>query len=313
MGSRVRLGAGDLPGSPSDEVVRSASPSGSAQVRLPYVPPLGVDRMLTFLGDRAIPGVEEVRERTYRRSISTPGGAVTIALAPGAEDVGLRIDGDDARGIAAAIDSGRRLLDLDVDPAAVARTLGRDPLLRPLVRSHRGVRVPGAADGFELVVRAILGQQVSVAGARTMLGRVASRFGTPLPSGVPDVVTLFPSAERLTDAPLEELGITSGRAGAIRRVATLVADGALDLSTSGDPDAAVDRLLEVSGIGPWTCEYVRMRAFGDRDAFPATDLGVRRAFERLGLDASPRAILDRAEAWRPWRAYAVLLLWSHDG
>jgi AraC family transcriptional regulator of adaptative response / DNA-3-methyladenine glycosylase II len=278
-------------------------------IDLAFRPPLPVDPLLTFLRERAIPGVEEVRGRTYRRSISTPQGPVAIALESGTGDVPVRLDVRDARAIPAAVEIARRLFDLDVDPGAVARTLGRDPILRPLVRSHRGIRIPGAADGFELVVRAVIGQQVSVAGARTMLGRVASRFGTPLPSGEDDAVSLFPGAERLNDAPLEGLGITSRRADAIRRVATLVADGELDLSISGDPDSAVDTLLEVSGIGPWTCEYVRMRAFGDRDAFPARDLGVRRAFERLGLEATPRAILDRAEAWRPWRAYAAMLLW----
>jgi AraC family transcriptional regulator, regulatory protein of adaptative response / DNA-3-methyladenine glycosylase II len=159
-------------------------------------------------------------------------------------------------------------------------------------------------------VRAVIGQQVSVAGARTMLGRIAKRFGEPLAHVDGEVTTLFPGAERLAGAPLEWLGITSRRVDAIRRVAALVAQGELDLSTSGDPDAAVAALLEVSGIGPWTCEYVRMRAFGDRDAFPAGDLGVRRGFERLELDARPGAILDRAEAWRPWRAYAAMLLWT---
>ena len=231
-----------------------------------------------------------------------------IALTAGPE--GARLDVRDARAIPATVEIARRLFDLDIDPAAVARTLGRDPVLRPLVRSRRGIRVPGAADGFELVVRAVIGQQVSVAGARTMLGRIAKRFGEPLAHVGGEVTMLFPGAERLAGAPLEWLGITSRRVHAIRRVAALVAQGELDLSTSGDPDAAVAALLEVSGIGPWTCEYVRMRAFGDRDAFPAGDLGVRRGFERLELDARPGAILDRAEAWRPWRAYAAMLLWT---
>ena len=266
--------------------------------------------LLSFLRDRAIAGVEEVRGPTYRRSISTRGGPVTFALSLGAEDAHVWLDVPAAPASPAVVDSARRLLDLDADPRAVARTLERDPILRPLARSHRGIRVPGAADGFELVVRAIIGQQVSVAGARTMLGRIAAGFGAPLDDADGDVMTLFPWAERLADAPLEGLGITARRVDAIRRVAALVAAGDLDLSPHGDPDAAVATLFEVSGIGPWTCEYVRMRAFGDRDAFPPGDLGVRRGFERLGLDTTPRAILDRAEAWRPWRAYAAMLLWA---
>ncbi len=285
-------------------------PTRGSTLTLRYAPPFAAQPLLSFLRDRAILGVEEVQGSTYRRSISTPGGPVTFALWPGAQDDGVGLDVPAAPAMSAVIETARRLFDLDADPEAVARTLDRDPILRPLVRSHRGIRVPGAAGGFELVVRAIVGQQVSVAGARTMLGRIAARFGEPLARVDGDVTTLFPGAERLADAPLEGLGITSRRADAIRRVATLVAERELDLSTSSDPDAAVATLLEVSGIGPWTCEYVRMRVFGDRDAFPHGDLGVRRGFERLGLDATPGAILDRAEAWRPWRAYAAMLLWA---
>jgi AraC family transcriptional regulator of adaptative response / DNA-3-methyladenine glycosylase II len=196
------------------------------------------------------------------------------------------------------------VFDLDADPTAIARTLERDPALRPLVRSHPGIRLPGAADGFEVAVRAIVGQQVSVAAARTVLGRIASRFGSPLDGG-----TVFPTAEGLAAAPLEVLGIVGRRAGAIRRVATLVGEGELDLSGVGDRDETVERLLQVDGIGPWTAEYIRMRALRDPDAFVAGDLGVRRAFERLGLDSNPRTIVARAEAWRPWRAYATMLLW----
>jgi AraC family transcriptional regulator of adaptative response / DNA-3-methyladenine glycosylase II len=177
------------------------------------------------------------------------------------------------------------------------------------VLAHPGIRLPGAADGFELAVRAIVGQQVSVTAAQTMLGRIAARFGTPLEGAIP---MLFPSAEALAEAPLEELGVIGRRASAIRRVAAMVAGGELDLSGSSDPDETVGRLLELEGIGPWTAEYIRMRALRDPDAFVSSDLGVRHAFERLGLDETPHAIVARAEAWRPWRAYAAMLLWRLD-
>lgn len=284
-------------------------------IRLAYLPPFPAEQLLTFLRDRSIRGVEEVRGMTYRRSLSTPHGPVIVTLTPAETEDQVRLEAtvEDVRALGPTVRIARSLFDLDADPAAVARTLGRDPLLRPIVRSSRGIRLPGTADGFELAVRAILGQQVSVAAARTMLGRVAEHFGASLANGVGDVVALFPQAETLTDAPLERLGITSRRAAAIRHVAAMVAGGELDLSGRGDPDEMIRKLLSVRGVGPWTGEYVRMRALRDPDAFPATDLGVRRAFERLGLDPSPRAIIERAEAWRPWRAYAAMLLWQHDG
>jgi AraC family transcriptional regulator of adaptative response / DNA-3-methyladenine glycosylase II len=274
--------------------------------------------LLGFLDARAIRGVEEVRGSTYRRTLAIPGGPAVIALTPrpGGGPVDLDVtacdDGlDRAAATRAAGRVARRLFDLDADPVAIARTLGRDPALRPLVRAHRGIRVPGAADGFELVVRAIIGQQVSVPAARTMLGRIAERFGSR--DRTDEVVaTVFPGPDRLAEAPLEALGVTGRRSRTIRRIAAMIERGELDLTGRTDADRTIDTLLEVEGIGPWTAEYVRMRALGDPDAFPASDLGVRRAFATRGLDARPRAIADRAEAWRPFRAYAAMLLWTHE-
>jgi AraC family transcriptional regulator of adaptative response / DNA-3-methyladenine glycosylase II len=282
---------------------------------LRYRPPLAVEPLLRFLRDRAVPGVEEVTATTYRRSLGTPAGPAVLALEPipGTERVRLDVTAEDARAVPAAVAAARRILDLDADPVAVAETLGRDPLLRPLIRRLPGIRLPGAAAGFEVVVRAILGQQVSVPAARTMLGRVAGAYGDRSPSADPGIAVLFPEPETLAEAPLERLGITGGRALAIRRVATMTAGGELDLTGRGDPHDAIGRLLDVTGIGPWTAQYVRMRALHDPDAFPAGDLGVRRAFERLGLDPSPRTISIRAERWRPWRAYATMLLWEVEG
>lgn len=272
---------------------------------LPFQPPLPAASLLRFLGDRAIPGVEVVVGPSYRRWVSTAGGPVVLTVAVEGDRVELR-----GRAAPDLVRMSRTLFDLDADPDDVLAVLGRDPVLGPVARRNRGVRVPGAADGFELVVRAILGQQVSVPAARTVLGRVAARFGPPMPSGDAAVALVFPTAGALAEAGLEELGVTGRRAATIRRVAGLVAGGELDLGPGADPDQTIGRLLELDGIGPWTADYVRMRALGDRDAFPVGDLGVRRAAERLGLDPAPRALLARADRWRPWRAYAAMLLWG---
>lgn len=272
-------------------------------ISLPFRPPLPAASLLGFLGDRAIPGVEEVVGSTYRRSVPTRGAPAVLAVHASEDRVDLDAPPDPRLAGAA-----RALFDLDADPGEVAAALRTDPVLALLVRRRRGVRVPGAADRFELLVRAVLGQQVSVPAARTMLGRVADRFGAVAPTGHPGIVRVFPRPDALAEAGLEALGITGRRARTIRRVAGLVARGEIDLAA--DADEVAGRLLELDGIGPWTVDYVRMRAFGDRDAFPVGDLGLRRAAERLGLDPAPRALLARAEAWRPWRAYAAVLLWG---
>ncbi|MGZ5354663.1 MAG: DNA-3-methyladenine glycosylase family protein, partial [Actinomycetota bacterium] len=206
----------------------------------------------------------------------------------------------------------RRLLDLDADPETIDGTLSADPALRPLVRRTPGVRVPGAVDGLELAVRAVLGQQVTVRAARTLAGRLVERLGAPLDRPVGAVTHAFPSADRLAEAPEAGLGMPDGRARTIHRLAELVALGGLDLSGAADRDETLRRLADVPGVGPWTCAYVAMRALGDPDAFPAGDLGLRRGLERLGFEATPAAILARGERWRPWRAYAVMRLWLAD-
>ena len=296
-------------GTTPSAVIRASRAGGQLSLALPFRAPLDAAGLLAFLGDRAIPGVEEARGSTFSRSVSTAHGSAVVSLTVEEEHARLDVAFEDVRSLPPTVRAARSLFDLDVDPAPVARTLAADPVMRPLVLAHPGHRLPGAADGLELAVRAIVGQQVSVAAARTMLGRIAVRSGTPLAGAIP---MAFPSAATLADAPLEELGIIGRRASAIRRVAAMVAGGELDLSGSGDPDETVERLLELEGIGPWTAEYIRMRALRDPDAFVSSDLGVRHAFERLGLDATPHAIVARAEAWRPWRAYAAMLLWRLD-
>ena len=285
---------------------------GSVRKRLRCRPPIAIDPLLRFLGDRAIPGVESFDGTTFRRAVRIPDGAhAVIALTPRLDrnEVILQLDGDEAAQEASLIPIARRLLDLDADPAVIDAALRSDPALRPLVRATPGIRVPGAADGFELVVRAILGQQVSVRAARTFAGRIAVASGTRLERPLGGISHLFPTAEQLAGNSLGSIGLTTARAATLQRVAELVASGELDLSGTADREATTERLLAVPGIGPWTAAYIAMRALRDPDAFPVGDLGVRLGFEALGLPSAPTDRLAYAERWRPWRAYAVMHLW----
>ena len=193
--------------------------------------------------------------------------------------------------------------------------------MRPCARTGRfgvscaaapGTRLPGTTDGFELVVRAIVGQQVSVAGARTTLARIAARFGEPLAAPAGSIVRLFPTPERLAEADPGSLGMPSARAGAIAALARAVAAGELDLTGSAELEATIGALRSIRGIGEWTAAYIAMRALRDPDAFPLGDLGIRHGFGALGLATDPAAMRERAERWRPWRAYAAMHLW-HAG
>jgi AraC family transcriptional regulator of adaptative response / DNA-3-methyladenine glycosylase II len=203
----------------------------------------------------------------------------------------------------------RALFDCEADPQAIDAVLERDPLLAPSVRRRPGLRVPGAVDGFELAVRAILGQQVSVAGARTLAGRLVLRCGPQLAAPHGALTHAFPSPAELAEANLDGLGLTGARIRALRALAEAVASGTLTL----EPGRAAETcaaLVALPGIGPWTAAYIAMRALRSADAFPASDLGLRNAFARAGLAADPRAIEARSQAWRPYRAYAVLHLWT---
>jgi AraC family transcriptional regulator of adaptative response / DNA-3-methyladenine glycosylase II len=201
----------------------------------------------------------------------------------------------------------RRVFDLAADPAQVAAALGGDPLLGPLVRRRPGLRLPGAWDAFECAVRAILGQQVSVAAGRTLATRLVEVAGTPLRAPLDGLTRCFPTPEALAGASLRGLGLTSARAHALRALATAVAEGRLDLE--GPAPEVVEGLRALPGVGDWTAQYVALRALGEPDAFPAADLVLRRM---AGGDApmTTRALEARAEAWRPWRGYAVFHLWA---
>ena len=264
---------------------------------------------MSFLGARAVPGVEEVRDGTYRRAMLQSGGGGVVSMTPRRDHVDLRVSGDEAVEPGELSARVRRAFDLDADPVTIDAALAQDPDLSPLVTRIPGIRVPGTFGGFELVVRAIFGQQVSVAGARTSLGRLVASAGEPLelPSG--GITHVFPTAEHVAELPPEAFGMPRARAETIRRIADLVARGQLDLSAGADAHESLGTLGQVPGIGPWTLGYVAMRALRDPDAFLAGDLGVRKGFEALGLESTQKAMLARAERWRPWRAYAVMHLW----
>jgi len=292
---------------------------GTISLRLAYRAPLHVPSLLEFLETRALPGVEECAGGTYRRGLALPHGSGTVALTPGSRWVSATLRLADVRDLAPAVARCRRLFDLDADPDAVDATLADDPALAAAVRAEPGVRVPRSVDGFEMAVRAIVGQQVSVAGARTTLGRLI-RAARPapieepaelggFPSAEPTELSGFPSAAAVAELPDEAFGMPVARRESIRALARAVAGGELDLEPGTDRDETVKRLMDLPGIGAWTAGYVAMRAIGDPDIFLPTDLAVRRGARALGLPDDPRSLADHAERWRPWRSYALIRLW----
>jgi AraC family transcriptional regulator of adaptative response / DNA-3-methyladenine glycosylase II len=284
-------------GRPPSAVRRGGAPAGLC-LRIAHREPYDRAAILGFYAARAIPGVEVVSEDAYRRTIAWEGGSGVLAVSfvPGGLEV--RVPAGAARGLLGIVARVRRMFDCDADEDAIASCLSRDPGLAPLVARRPGLRVPGAWDAFELVVRAILGQQVSVAGARTLAGKLVSELGESV-AGAPGLERLFPTPAAL--ARVAWRGVPAVRGAAIRAVAEAVAGG-LVLDSGARP-----ALAAIPGIGPWTLEYVALRAFGEPDAFPAGDLVLRRA---LGGELSERALTARAERWRPWRAYAALQLWT---
>jgi AraC family transcriptional regulator, regulatory protein of adaptative response / DNA-3-methyladenine glycosylase II len=260
------------------------------------------------LAATAVQGVEEWRDGAFRRVLTLAHGPAIVALRPGATAVAAQLLVRDARDLPAAVATCRRLLDLDADPAAVDGALARDPVLAPLVRAEPGRRVPGAAGAGEMALRAVLGQQVSTAAARTHAGRLAAALGAPVEDPEGALTREFPCPAAIAAAGPDRLALPRARGRAFIGLAQALASGALDLGAG--PGAAREALSALPGIGPWTVETVAMRALGDRDAFPATDLGVRAAARRLGLPDDAGGLTRHAEGWRPWRAYAVQHLWA---
>ena len=287
---------------------------GGIQLRLPYREPFDAAGLLGFLGARAVPGIESYEGGVYRRTLRLPRGAGTVALSAGEGRVRCVLRLEDLRDLGAAVQRCRRLLDLDADPVAVAEALASDALLAPLVARRPGLRVPGSVDGPELAARAVLGQQVSVAGARTLAGRLVASRGDPLPGTLAEadgpLTHLFPAPAAVAESVAGEIGLPAARHGALVGLARAVGRGEIPLDPGADRDEAGRRLLALDGVGPWTASYVAMRALGDPDAFLATDLGVRRSLARLGRPDDCRSAEALAEGWRPWRSYAVQHLWA---
>ena len=301
-------GAGEnRPVAPHAVATGLAALPGHLALRLPYRPPFDWAGLLGFLGPRAIPGVERVEGDAWMRTVRTPSGPAVLRVRPLPAEPALvlevRAPPEDAPSLVARI---RRLFDLDADPGAIVAHLGRDPLLASHVARRPGLRVPGAWDPFETAVRAILGQQVSVAGATTLAGRLAASHGERFETE--GFFRLFPAAGDLASLPEAGAGMPAARVRAIRAVATAVRSGALDFS--GDRDSVAGSLLALPGIGPWTVGYLGLRVLADPDAFPAGDLGLRQALAAGGSLPSAADVEARAEPWRPYRAYAAMHLWA---
>jgi AraC family transcriptional regulator of adaptative response / DNA-3-methyladenine glycosylase II len=287
-----------------------ATHRGELSLRLPLRAPFFPDNLFGHLAATAVPGVEEWRDGAFRRTLRLPHGPGVATLRPLPDHVACQLALTDLRDLATAVSRCRRLLDLDADPVATGDVLQADPLLAPLVTKAPGRRVPRTVDAAEFALRAVLGQQVSTAAARTHAARLAAACGEPVTDPAGGLTRLFPGPAALASADPELLALPRSRRDTFTGLAAALAAGEIDLGAGSDWQRARERLAALPGIGPWTVETIAMRGLGDPDAFAATDLGVRAAARELGLPGTPAALAARAAAWRPWRAYAVQYLWA---
>jgi AraC family transcriptional regulator of adaptative response / DNA-3-methyladenine glycosylase II len=294
---------------------RVAPGTQGVRLRLGYRPPYDFSAMLGFLDTRSVPGIERVRDGVYERVFRMHGetGRLRVAAIDGEPALQLQVRHPRADVLVDVVARVRRMFDLDAEPQAIAHGLSGDRLLKRLLRKQPGVRVPGSWDGFEIAVRAVLGQQISVAAARTLASRIVQRWGEALSTehGDDALSRVFPTASVLAGAALEEVGVMGQRARTIRGMAAAVAAGEVDFRPERGLDAFVEAWTALPGIGPWTAHYIALRALGHPDAFPAADLILRRRVGG-GQTLSTLALETRSAAWRPWRAYATLLLWRSE-
>nr|WP_283813459.1 AlkA N-terminal domain-containing protein [Bradyrhizobium sp. AUGA SZCCT0177] len=289
--------------------------AGALSVRLPYRPPYDWDAMLSFLSARAIPGVEIVAGDSYRRTIAIGGKCGVISVVPAPKNrIDVRVRFPEMAALPQIIARVRRVFDLAADPDTIGAHLALDPSLAPLVAARPGLRVPGAWDGFELAVRAIFGQQITVPAATKLLGKLVQAFGDPLPPAMTDsegLSHLFPFAARIASSNLATLGMPGARAMAVTSLAQAISADPAIFSRGASLEDAIVKLRALPGIGEWTAQYIAMRELREPDAFPAADIGLLRAMtDGEGRRPSPAELLTRSERWRPWRAYAALHLWA---
>lgn len=272
--------------------------------------------MLRFFEVRAVPGLEHVENGWYSRVIELGGSIGSISVSDCPEQSALRVEirFPELSALPVIIARVRRMFDLSADPAAIAAVLGSDRILEPLVSARPGLRLPGAWDGFELAIRAVLGQQITVKAARNLAARLVASYGTEVgeKAGIPGLTHAFPSPKKFIGIEKTKLGMPRARALTLSNVATASLANPRLFDPYPDLDHAVTRLRAIGGIGEWTAQYIAMRALGETDAFLAGDVGVQKAFVSDGQRPRPADLLARAEAWRPWRAYAVLHLWMAD-
>lgn len=285
-------------------------PAGQPVLRLAYRPPLDFAAMLAFLARRSLPGIEQIHAQSYRRVVVIDGRASVIGVraCPRRHELLLELGDTAAAAIPAVLARVRQVFDLDADLATVHACLQHEPLLAQGIAARPGLRIPGGWDGFEVAVRAVLGQQVSVAAATTLARRLVDAFGTALPGMPAGLDRQFPSPAQLCQAPLEQIGLPRSRAATLRGLANACAQGQLDFGRARPLQAFIDQATALPGIGPWTAQYIALRALGQPDAFPAGDLVVQQVLGQ-GQRLSQAQAEQRSQHWRPWRAYAVLHLW----
>ena len=294
--------------------------AGAITLKLPFSPPYDWPAIIGFLAARAIPGVETADQECYRRTFAFQDmlGVIEVRPVRGENQLLATIRSSEVTQLAAVVARLRRVFDLDADAAAIDAHLAADPRLATMVRGRPGIRVPGAWDGFELAVRAVLGQQISVPAATTLAGRLAASFGKHLPlnaedgEGLPRL--LFPSPDAVAYADLTSIGLTRARAHALQALGQAMSDDPDLLRASETLEETIEKLRALPGVGPWTAQYIAMRALREPDAFPASDLGLLRAMENGHGRPAPAELSVMAEPWRPWRAYAAMRLWTQgDG
>jgi AraC family transcriptional regulator of adaptative response / DNA-3-methyladenine glycosylase II len=287
-------------------------------LRLRYRPPYDWDSMLGYLHVRAIPGVEIVEKGTYHRTVEIDGSLGTVAVThlPQHQSLGVAIRFPNVRYLPAIVTRVRRVFDLGADIETIDAHLSLDPLLAPLVASRPGLRAPGGWDGFELAVRAILGQQITVIAARRLAAQLVALHGKPLPpnhGGHPSLSRVFPTAKRLASVKALGLGMPAARQSSLKALAEAAATDQNLFRPFGTIEEAILRLRAIRGVGEWTAQYIALRAFREMDAFPASDIGLLRGAASIdGTRSTSTSLLNRAESWRPWRAYAAQHLWAAD-